>query len=320
MPGRQAERARRARRRRPRSASRRPGRSFSAPPPSPIRACEKSRSRIGTRAPPTSAVSCRRSGSMVKFSSLTVVAPAVSEMPPLWRIVPLSRAANGGLTIGNESSPRRQRRGGRDRGGRDAEAGERGDGARVELERRGAVGARRRGARAAGGLARTVAVPSSRPSVNAVVPNAWLSAPAAAAVSFRRGAGERDRAAGDVGLQRAQVDGQDRHARAADERGQLRRVVDADLEVGQRDAWWRPWLSAIPPLWVIVPANVLASSLPPVIGNASESPPIGAAVMPRLCSAARGAWVERDGGRAAGQRDGLGLRAAPRRCRAAGPA
>ena len=41
----------------------------------------------------------------------------------------------------------------------------------------------------------------------------------------------------------------------------------------------------MPPLWAIVPANVLASSLPPVIGKASESLPIGAAAMPRLCSA-----------------------------------
>ena len=42
---------------------------------------------------------------MLKFSSLTVVAPAVSAIPPLWRIVPLSRAKNGALTIGNDSSP-----------------------------------------------------------------------------------------------------------------------------------------------------------------------------------------------------------------------
>ena len=34
-----------------------------------------------------------------------MVAPAVSEMPPLWRIVPLSSAENGALTIGNDSSP-----------------------------------------------------------------------------------------------------------------------------------------------------------------------------------------------------------------------
>ena len=46
-----------------------------------------------------------------------------------------------------------------------------------------------------------------------------------------------------------------------------------------------PLVSEIPPLWAIVPANVLASSVPPVIGNDSESLPIGAAVIPRLCSA-----------------------------------
>ena len=34
-----------------------------------------------------------------------MVAPAVSEMPPLWRIVPLSSALNGALVIGNASSP-----------------------------------------------------------------------------------------------------------------------------------------------------------------------------------------------------------------------
>ena len=42
---------------------------------------------------------------MLKFSSLTVVPPAVSAMPPEWRIVPLSSAKNGALTIGNDSSP-----------------------------------------------------------------------------------------------------------------------------------------------------------------------------------------------------------------------
>ena len=47
-----------------------------------------------------------------------------------------------------------------------------------------------------------------------------------------------------------------------------------------------PLVSEMPPLCVIVPANVLASTRPPVIGKASESEPIGAAVMPRLCSAA----------------------------------
>jgi hypothetical protein len=42
---------------------------------------------------------------MKNCSSLTVVAPAVSEMPPLWRIVPESSAENGLLVIGNASSP-----------------------------------------------------------------------------------------------------------------------------------------------------------------------------------------------------------------------
>ena len=47
-----------------------------------------------------------------------------------------------------------------------------------------------------------------------------------------------------------------------------------------------PRLSAIPPLCVIDPANVFAFTVPPVIGNASELEPIGAAAIPRLCSAA----------------------------------
>jgi hypothetical protein len=50
-------------------------------------------------------VSWRRNGSIQKFSSLTVVAPAVSEMPPLCLIVPLSSAQNGALVIGKASSP-----------------------------------------------------------------------------------------------------------------------------------------------------------------------------------------------------------------------
>ena len=40
-----------------------------------------------------------------------------------------------------------------------------------------------------------------------------------------------------------------------------------------------PLVSEMPPLCVIVPANVLASTRPPVIGKASESEPIGAAVI-----------------------------------------
>ena len=61
----------------------------------------------------------------------------------------------------------------------------------------------------------------------------------------------------------------------------------ASMPISKSVSWTvvAPLVSAIPPLWAIVPANVLASSLPPVIGKASESLPIGAAAMPRLCSA-----------------------------------
>ena len=92
-------------------AADRPDRQPTALEADPGRA-EKSSDRIGSRASPTRAVSTRRAGSITKSSRLTVVLPAVSEMPPLWRIVPVRSALRNEFVIGNASSPEGRARAG----------------------------------------------------------------------------------------------------------------------------------------------------------------------------------------------------------------
>ena len=120
--------------------------------------------------------------------------------------------------------------------------------------------------------------------MNAVVPNAWLSAPAAAAVSF---------SAAPVSVIVPPVVSVFRALRSIDRIATRVPPTSADSCGLSLIVIWKsvratevvPRVSEIPPEWLIVPANVFASSSPPVIGNASASEPIGAAVMLRLCSA-----------------------------------
>ena len=106
--------------------------------------------------------------------------------------------------------------------------------------------------------------------MNAVVPNAWLSAPAAAAVSFR---------AAPVSVIVPPLMSAFSALRSTLRIGTRVPPTSAvssgvaSTPISKSVSWTvvAPLVSEIPPLWVIVPANVLASSLPPVIGKASES-------------------------------------------------
>ncbi len=120
--------------------------------------------------------------------------------------------------------------------------------------------------------------------MKAVVANAWFSAPAAAAVSFSPTpvsvivpSSTEDCSAARSRLRIG--------TRVPPTSAVSCGVAPISMMKSVSSTRVEPRLSAIPPLWAIVPAKVLASTRPPVIGNASESEPIGAAAIPRLCSA-----------------------------------
>ena len=200
--------------------------------------------------------------SIVKSLTVTEVDPLVSVSPPLWVMLPASVLASTlPPVIGKARLPSAvgRRRGGR--GGRDAQRGQRLRGAGIERQR--------------GGSAREGDLPGRR--LDRRRPDAQAAREGVDAEGLvERGGALRAEPDGDARDGRAQP-GAATFALASESENAVRRALpaltDSDgvlstpivkLVSRTRVA---PARSCRPPLWVIVPAAVAGSIVPPVIGN-----------------------------------------------------